>query len=348
MTSNKLYWPIQISCWGIYITYTTFELIYFRLEPSHALALGFSNFIILILGTHLYRWFILKNKIDTLEGSRFYIYPIAGNLIIALITELININIFHAHLPYSDIKDVSIYNYIFNFIKTFRFILPWFICFHGIKFANKAKREERAKTEAEIHIKEAELISLRSQLNPHFLFNSLNSIQALTLSDPKIARDATIKLSDLLRVSLSYNDLKDISFQEELNLVINYLDLEKIRFDSRLNYKVEVPKSVLAARIPPMSLQLLAENAVKHGIGKLKKGGEIVVFASKKGNVLTFGIKNTGTLTSNPAEPKTRKGIGIENLNKRLLINYGITNGFSITSEDNIVTAQVTIPFKIQ
>lgn len=347
MTRNKLYWPIQLSSWGIYIAYITVELIYYKLETSLALFLGLSNFIILVLSTHLYRWVLHKKNIDTLNCTQFCTYAIIGNLIIAAIVEFVNVGLFNTHLPYSVAKNVGAYSFLFYYIETFRFTILWFICFHGIKFATRAKREERAKIEAEIHLKEIELISLRSQLNPHFLFNSLNSIQALTLSDPKIARDATIKLSDLLRVSLSYNELKDISFQDELNLVTNYLDLEKIRFDSRLNYKIEVSQNVLLARIPPMSLQLLAENAVKHGIGKLKKGGEIIVFASKKGGILTFGIKNTGVLAPNHEEKKSRKGIGLENLNKRLLINYGITNGLSISAQDNIVTAQVSIPLKL-
>jgi LytS/YehU family sensor histidine kinase len=348
MTRNKLYWPIQLSSWAIYITYIIIELIYYKLETSLALFLGLSNFIILVSSTHFYRWFINRNNINTLNFTQFCLYPIVGNLIISAILELVNVGLFNTHLPYSDTTNVDTYSYLFHYTETYRFTILWFICFHGIKFAKRAKREERAKIEAEIHLKEIELISLRSQLNPHFLFNSLNSIQALTLSDPKVARDATLKLSDLLRVSLSYNELKDISFQEELNLVINYLDLEKIRFDSRLNYKIEVSKNILLARIPPMSLQLLAENAVKHGIGKLKTGGEIVVFASKKGSILTFGIKNTGVLASNHVGKISRKGIGLENLNKRLVINYGITNGLSISAQDNIVTAQVSIPLKLQ
>lgn len=104
------------------------------------------------------------------------------------------------------------------------------------------------------------------------MFNSLNSIRSLTLSDPKLARDAITKLSDLLRISLTYKDLQDILLEEELNLVKDYLSLEKIRFEDRLNYNFYVSKKILNALIPPMALKLLVENAVKQGIGKEKKG----------------------------------------------------------------------------
>ncbi|MEA5401822.1 histidine kinase [Arcicella sp. DC2W] len=345
MEKKKIYWTIQLACWSLYIVYTTSEYIYYDVNISTAIISGFTNFLVFIGCTHIYYSIVNPKKIESLNWQKFILYPIVANFIIAVVVYFINFLFLNITIPYSNIQSDFLGN-AFQFVKTFRFIMPWFIFYHGIKFAKKAIHEERAKVEAEIHIKEVELVSLRSQLNPHFLFNSLNSIQALTLSEPKMARDATIKLSDLLRMSLSFYELRDITFQEELNLVKNYLDLEKMRFDDRLNYKTNVSKSVLAARVPPMSLQLLAENAIKHGIGKLKNGGEIIVFAHKKNNLLVFGIQNTGTILAENSEKKTRKGIGLENLKRRLLINYGLKDAIVIYGEDNMVTAQVSIPFK--
>ncbi len=347
MEKKKIYWTIQLACWSLYIVYTTSEYIYYDVNISTAIISGFTNFLVFIGCTHIYYSIVNPKKIESLNWQKFILYPIVANFIIAIVVYFIDFLFLNITIPYSNNIQSDFLGNAFQFVKTFRFIMPWFIFYHGIKFAKKAIHEERAKVEAEIHIKEVELVSLRSQLNPHFLFNSLNSIQALTLSEPKMARDATIKLSDLLRMSLSFYELKDITFQEELNLVKNYLDLEKMRFDDRLNYKTNVSKSVLAARVPPMSLQLLAENAIKHGIGKLKNGGEIIVFAHKKNNLLVFGIQNTGTILAENSEKKTRKGIGLENLKRRLLINYGLKDAIVIYGEDNMVTAQVSIPLKV-
>ncbi|MGL4632002.1 MAG: sensor histidine kinase, partial [Leadbetterella sp.] len=119
---------------------------------------------------------------------------------------------------------------------------------------------------------------------------------------------------------------------------------EKIRFEDRLVYHFDISRSVLRAQIPPMSLQLLAENAVKHGISKSKNGGIITVFAKKSENNLVFGVKNTGILSD--LEGGKRKGIGLENLKKRLKLNYGLDNGFQIFDEQNIVISEICIPLK--
>ncbi|MEA5256254.1 histidine kinase [Arcicella aquatica] len=348
MGKKEIYWTIQLICWSLYIIYTTSEYIYYKVNINTALISGLINLCIFIISTHLYYLAVNNKQIELFNWRKFIVFPILANFIISIIVYSINLFFWNITIPYStNDNNTDFLGHVFCFTRTFRLIMPWFIFYHGIKFAKRSIHEERAKLEAEMHVKEIELVSLRSQLNPHFLFNSLNSIQSLTLTEPKLARDATMKLSDLLRVSLSFYDLRDITFQEELLLVKNYLDLEKMRFDERLNYKTDISKTVLMARVPPMSLQLLAENAVKHGISKLKNGGNITVFAHKKNNILIFGIQNTGTILADNSEHKTRKGIGLENLNKRLLINYGLKDALTIECENNIVTAQVSIPFKI-
>ncbi len=277
----------------------------------------------------------------------FLMYPSFGNFIMSGLILLLNTYVIRVQdilTPYH--QENKFFDYLFMVLDTYRFSMPWFIFYHGIRFAERAIQSERARVEAQMQLKVAELDNLRNQLNPHFLFNSLNSIRSLTLTDPKMAREATTKLSDLLRISLTYKDLQDIPFEEELNLVKDYLSLEKIRFEDRLSYKFDVSRSILRSLVPPMSLQLLAENAVKHGISKLKNGGEIIIFAKKCENNLIFGVKNTGTI--NNSEKGKRKGIGLENLRKRLSLNYEIEDSFQINSSENMVTAEISIPLKIK
>jgi two-component system, LytTR family, sensor kinase len=344
MTRIKLYWTLQISCWGIYICYASLGIIYYQQNVVKILSAGLLNFLVFILSTHLYRIGVRERDIEILPLYKFLIRPIVGNIIIAIIVSIMNSSLLHFGQVFSPEKQPTFGYYTLQFLDTFRFVMPWFIFYHGIRFAERAIQNERGKVEAQMQLKVAELDNLRNQLNPHFLFNSLNSIRSLTLTDPKMAREATTKLSDLLRISLTYKDLQDIPFEEELNLVKDYLSLEKIRFENRLNYQFEISRGILKALVPPMSLQLLAENAVKHGISKSKNGGEITIFAKKKANYLIFGVKNTGTL--NDSIGGKRKGIGLENLRKRLALNYGLDNGFQIFEEQGTVTSEICIPLK--
>jgi Histidine kinase len=348
MTRNKLYWIIQLSSWGLYIIYIALRIPYLKAETTSLIIAWVFNFALYILATHIYRQLIRKRNIEAMKLYKFLLYPIIANIIISVIVQVFNSEVLNFEQIFWKNYKNSIGNYLLQSLDTFRFAMPWFIFYHGIKFAELAIRNERDKLEAQMQLKIAELENLKNQLNPHFLFNALNSICSLTLTDPKMARDATTKLSDLLRISLTYKDLQDIPFEEELNLVKDYLSLEKMRFENRLNYSFDISKGILKALVPPMALQLLAENAVKHGIGKDKMGGEVIIFAHKHEGNLVFGVKNTGTLVKNNSDKNKRQGIGLENLKRRLELNYGIKDGFKISEFDKFVTSQVSIPIRIK
>ncbi len=348
MTRNKLYWTIQISSWGIYMIYIGLRIRHYNISLSETLIASICNFILFLSFTHLYRIAVHRFKIESLRWYKFIIYPIIGNFFLVFLLQILDGEILHFEKIFSPNYRDNPVNYFIHILDSFRFTMPWFIFYHGIRYAELAIQNERDKLEAQMQLKIAELENLKNQLNPHFLFNALNSIRSLTITDPNMARDATTKLSDLLRISLTYKDLQDIPFEEELNLVKDYLSLEKIRFEERLNYSFDISKGILKALIPPMSLQLLAENAVKHGIGKEKMGGKVIVFAYKYEGNLVFGVKNTGSLIKNNSDKNKRPGIGLENLKRRLELNYGIKDGFKISELDRFVTSQVSIPIRVK
>jgi hypothetical protein len=347
MYKSKLYWIIQLSCWGIYVTYAALGIFYYQPNAIAVLSTALINFVFLISSTHIYRLIVRHWNIEALPWYQFLVYPVTGNLIITTLLCIFNGYFLDFGKIFSPQHDSEIWYYFLQFLDTFRFLMPWFIFYHGIKFAEKAIKNERDKIETQMQLKVAELDNLKNQLNPHFLFNSLNSIRSLTLTDPKMAREATTKLSDLLRISLTYTDNQYTTLEDELKLVKDYLSLEKIRFEERLNYRVDINKDLLNVLIPPMSLQLLAENAVKHGVSRIKKGGEISVFAQKKGEYIIFGVKNTGTLSLTNGKNHHRRGIGLDNLRKRLELNYGEENGFKIFTENNLVISEICIPLRM-
>jgi len=186
-----------------------------------------------------------------------------------------------------------------------------------------------------------ELALMRSQLNPHFLFNSLNSIRALISDQPMAAKNGVTKLSNLLRNILIYSRRDWVSIAEEMAFVRDYLDLEKIRFEERLLYKEELIGQPDNFQIPPMTIQSLVENAVKHGINNLKNGGTVEIFVQKEANQLVIEVTNDGTL-----QQKTDTGVGIANTKHRLEQSFNKEVQLTLSEQNQKVTAKIIIPYE--
>ena len=221
--------------------------------------------------------------------------------------------------------------------------MPWFMGYHLFRFARISTERE---VELQKSLQDSELDRLRKQLNPHFLFNALNGIKALVLSEPKKSREAIGQLSDLLRLSLKTNLNENIFLGEEMEILENYLSIEKIRFDERMKIEIDIPTSLRHYKVLPFCLQILAENAVKHGIGKLKKGGIIKILAEKEGNHLNLRVINTGNLNKSTENLDGNTNIGLENLKRRLKINFGAKAEFYIEGVDGFVVATIFLPLE--
>ena len=188
------------------------------------------------------------------------------------------------------------------------------IAIHYALFAVQSSRE------AEILARESELKALKAQINPHFLFNSLHSISALTAVDAARARDMCIRLSDFLRSSLRLGERITIPFREELALARNYLDVEQVRFGDRLRVVQDIDEGCGDCEVPPLLVQPLVENAIKHGIATLVDGGEISMRGRRSQERMRFTIENE----FDPEAPSSRKnGIGLANVRNRLAARYG-------------------------
>ncbi|MDI9873344.1 sensor histidine kinase [Flectobacillus rivi] len=200
------------------------------------------------------------------------------------------------------------------------------------------------RTEATVQnlIRSTELDSLKSQLNPHFLFNSLNSIKALVRIDPPLAQKSIIQLSDILRKSLTISETPMIQLMDELLMMQQYLDLEKIRFDKRLTYHFKLENQSLNFRIPSMSLYLLVENAIKHGVSKLRKGGELFIHTRSEETHLYIIVRNTGVL-----EKKDNfYGTSLKNLERRLNHMYNGKAKLLFSEQEGMVIATLCIPIE--
>jgi two-component system, LytTR family, sensor histidine kinase AlgZ len=196
--------------------------------------------------------------------------------------------------------------------------------------------------QAEVLAREAELKALKSQINPHFLFNSLNSISALTSLDPAKAREMCIRLSEFLRNSLRLGERTSVPFGEELALTSTYLDVEQVRFGTRLRVTRDFEGACNTCEVPPLLLQPLVENAIKHGIASLIEGGEITMSAWVSNERLHFTIENP----FDPDAPAQRKsGFGLVNVRRRLQARYGGAASLDIQVARPHYRVAISVPY---
>jgi len=204
-----------------------------------------------------------------------------------------------------------------------------------------ARRLELREMEVKVLAREAELKTLKAQLDPHFLFNSLNSISALCGTSPSSARTLTTLLAEYLRKSLRIGSADSITIAEELELALNYLAVERIRFGPRLEIAQDVDESVRAIRIPPLLLLPLVENAVTHGVGHLLEGGAIEIIAKRDGDRVRISVENR----CDPDRPlKPGHGIGLRNTQRRIETFFAEPARMDIANESDRFRVTLSLP----
>jgi two-component system LytT family sensor kinase len=216
----------------------------------------------------------------------------------------------------------------------------WLFVVVSMKAYNYINQVRIDQLRLESTLRESQLNTLKGQINPHFMFNSLNNIRGLILEDAPRSRDMITRLSEMLRYSLTKNGVNTISLKEELQTVDNYIEISRIQFEERLTFNIAVATEALNINIPPMVIQMLVENAVKHGIGKIKEGGVVNLKVDREGEELIIVVENSGSLSI--AEGSTR--LGLENIKQRLSLLFGSKASFTLREKDNFVEAKIIIP----
>jgi len=216
------------------------------------------------------------------------------------------------------------------------------VAFHYMLFAQQESQaaQERA-LESTMRAREAELSALKAQINPHFLYNSLNSISALTSIDPARARDMCVALADFLRLTLGMGEKAVIPLCDELALLDKYCAIEKVRFGDRLTLQEDVTEETKECLLPPLLLQPLFENAVVHGIAQMPEGGWIRLQAARNGDRLSVTVENSW----DPEAGGSRKnGVGLKNVQRRLEARYGNQAQLQANAEDNVFRVRLQFP----
>lgn len=339
----KVYWICQIGGWTLYgfvsaLLYIFANKIQFTLKEAASI---FFMCLFAVAYTHCYRYVIKRWHWTSLSLTRLIFQVLLASIVLGaifvlsnyVVGELIGVN-----------EQVTIGPGIVAFVilNASLLFLFWSLIYFAMFFFTNYKKEEIERLQWERSIKDFELNKLKSQLNPHFVFNALNTIRALVDEDPSKAKTSITQLSNILRNSLIADRNKTITLQEELRTVNDYLNLEKIRFEERLEVRMQIQPEALHIQVPPMMIQTLAENAVKHGISKKLSGGFISIDCWLERNKLMVSIKNTGQL-----ENLNSGGFGILNTKQRLELLYGSDDFFNISQEDNeVVNARLNIPIQ--
>ncbi|MFM7857402.1 MAG: sensor histidine kinase [Flammeovirgaceae bacterium] len=343
MVTNKhrWYWTMQVSGWSLYaglqIAATILASGKAGVYTERIIFLSYESLFCLLV-SHLFRNAIIQWKWLNLDFSKLIPRVLLAVFTMGAVVYLLRIPV---SLPLGLFKYQVAFN-PFTFLGQSFFYAIIFFLWAALYFAYTYVERYNMALRYEASVKEIELNNLKSQLNPHFIFNALNSIRALVDENPEKSKLAINQLSNILRNSLVRESKGLINFQDEIRMVKDYLGLESIRFEERLRTEFDIASGSDEFLVPPLMIQTLVENGVKHGISKLKEGGLLQVSTRVIEDELKIRIRNSGYYTNDKERPS---GLGLANTIQRLKLLYGNSAYFKITNEkDNFVLTEISIP----
>lgn len=344
---RRFYWPLQIAGWALYGSTGLASVAMFpgaaNVQTAKLAIIAYTGALFLLAATHALRARASAAGWTSLSFGKLAARLLGATLLIAAASQIFisllmiwPLEIITPENPYSFRVLVL---YIF---QTQIILLLWsliYFSFHAIR-NHKFAEVERWRLQAAVT--NAELVALKAQINPHFIFNCLNNIRSLVIEDADKARDAITGLSELLRYSLQFSHEETVPLSREIEIAQDYLALESIHLERRLRFEFDIDPSTQDLPVPPMSVQLLVENAIKHGIAQLPAGGEIRVRSQRRGAEVEIEITNTGSLDQRAA---TGMGIGLRNAEERLRLLCGPSARLELReSAPGLVSAKLIIP----
>ncbi len=341
--TRLVYWATQLAGWALYLSVFSF-LSYLEKGTTGRFDVALGQYFIGIAVSHAMRGIIIRNK--WLEKSIGFTLP---RLILAAL--LLGLAAFCAEtiVHTAIVRPLDPYTY-WTSLDHFGRIINWtlllsiwsFVYFAYIYFI-RHRRDEIRNLRLETANRENQLNTLRAQLNPHFMFNALNSIRALVDEDPEQAKRSITQLSAILRNAMATVKRRTVPLGEEIDIVKAYLALEAIRFEERLRVQFALEEGTERELVPPMLLQTLVENAVRHGVAKLPQGGDLRISVHRGLDNMVLSVSNSGHY-----QPGTINGtgIGLRNTRKRLDMIYGGQARIHIENRDGMVVTEVEIPMK--
>lgn len=343
---NKRFWIAQLIGWAGFFT---FALIFNILGGAPIFVSVVTAVFAFLSGFALssaYRNFIKYKKWIELAPFKIFLPAVLGSLSVSVVWTASFLSFYYAVLFILDTPEPFTWsNVLAQWINTFVVMFLWNILYFSYHFIQIGQRSRVEKYKLEVEAKTAQLNLLKAQINPHFMFNALNNIRALTLEDVPRSREMITHLSDILRYSMNYMKTPEIELKQELAIVEQFLELCDIQFEERLRYKITASEECLTLLVPPMTLQILAENSVKHGIAHLPMGGDVLINAHVENQALILEVRNSGVLKA-AQKTKDNNGIGVENIYRRLKLIHGDKASFTLSQDGDWVLASIIIKQK--
>ena len=333
--ATRVYWKCQAAGWGSFVLYTlAFYVAFATVRWEVVLSIIVIDGVLCPALTHGLRGWMYRRGWTRLPARARLPRTIAAAFLLTIgVSTLVLV-----------VARLIPGNEGFDRVGAFWMFVTFLWAFNGwlmIYFALHARRQRDARElELTLDARNAQLEMLRAQVNPHFLFNCLNSLRALIAENPERAASMVTSLSDLLRYSLQSDRRHTVSLAEELAIVDEYVSLERVRFEDRLRFERTLDPGVLEARVPPMLVQVLVENAVKHGVAALPEGGVVRVRATLDGGNMTLSVSNSGSMR----HAYDAGGHGLRNVMTRLRLLYDHHASFSLTDTTGETVATVTLP----
>ncbi len=338
---RQIYWMCQLGGWMFYVLLNGF---YVFLKDQFTSTFAFSLIFIFLFGiilTQTLRFFIIRFNWLQLSIPKVIPLLLVSNFLMAFGMTFIQTGFDRAATGVAISMSNSVW--VLTVSNYTLFFLFWSIIYFMVHYVSDYKKSEIEKFKWMAAIQETELNKLKSQLNPHFMFNAMNSIRALVAEDPIKAKEAITQFSNLLRNTLQMGKQKFIPLSQELSAVKDYLAIEGIRLEERLNLVWNIDPITETIEVPPLMIQTLVENGIKHGIAKLPEGGTLSIETKRLSDTLEIIIRNSGQYNSS-AIPES--GYGMKNTIDRLQLLYADKAKFEILNEDaKTVITKLSIPF---
>jgi two-component system LytT family sensor kinase len=380
MNKSRLYWLLQFGGWGALMV-TSFMAMLMFVPVTLALV---ANVIFILLGvliSHVYRLFVKKKNWKALKIPKLVPRVLFASVVQGAVLGILSLAVIVALFVFISrsnpdfvqqimgtpqlegidpemqqrINEATLAQFtpskiivsIVSFIISFgAYFVSWSALYFAYQYLQRTREVEIEKWKLSASVKDAELSALKAQINPHFIFNSLNNIRSLVIEDTERARDSITHLSDLLRFSIQFDQFEKVSLDKELAVVKDYLNLEAIQLEERLQYDFKVDERASEIEVPPMIVQTLVENAIKHSINELPNGGQITVESKLNHEFLNIYVKNTGQLKAR-SNHNNRRGIGINNSKERLRLLYGDKATLNVENmNESTVCATIRIPLE--
>ncbi len=342
LTNNYKLLLYYILFWGVVSAINIIlQVFWYNVPLTYSLLDTGTNYVLYpLLGSSI--WYGIRyNSLEEVSVGRLLLFHFIAASILCAIWVYISSVIYSPFI--SKENDILKNDLPFKIFLGYLMYIIYLVFFYAVNYYQSLKEKIKKEAEYKTLLREAELQALKSQINPHFLFNSLNSISSLTVSNPEKAQEMVINLSTFMRYSLMHNEKEMVPFSRELENIKLYLSIEKVRFGKKLNAEFEIDTHCLEAEIPNMILQPLFENAIKYGVYETTEQVTINTSCVCDGNLLKIKIVND--YDANTIKRKG-EGIGLRNIRQRMQIIYNQPDLIKITDHKTKFEVQLIIPQK--